>query len=61
MHGSGSHSHDRAEHLGDLVAAVDDLATASTSHLVVRLGSDAPLTHIRDLLDGVFAESHVVG
>ena len=59
-HGSGSHLHDRAEHLGDLVAAVDGLATASTSHLVVRLGSDAPLVHVSNLCGGVSLKVLVV-
>ena len=60
LHGSGSQPALDADHLCDLIAAVDGLATAPTSHLVVRLGSDAPLTHIRNLLDGVSAERHIV-
>ena len=59
LHSPGSQLSLDADHLSDLITAVDGLATAPTSHLVVRLGSDAPLTHIRDLLDGVVAESHV--
>ena len=59
LNSSGSQLALDANHLSDLITAVDGLATAPTSHLVVRLGSDAPLTHIRDLPDGVVAESHV--
>ena len=59
LHSSSSQLSFDAEHLGDVIATMDGLATAPTSHLVVRLGSYAPLVHIRDLLDGERAERHV--
>tara|TARA_B100001063_G_C16760034_1_gene555440 strand:+ start:2246 stop:2605 length:360 start_codon:yes stop_codon:yes gene_type:complete len=60
LHSSASHTTDAAEHLGDLIAAMYGLATAPTSHLVVRLSADAALTHVINLFDGVSAERHVV-
>jgi hypothetical protein len=38
--------------LGDLIAAMDGLAAAPASHLVARLGADAPLPHIVDVHNG---------
>ena len=55
-----SHPTHAANHLGYLIAAVDGLATTFTSHLVVRLGADATLTHVVDVHSSVIVERHVV-
>ena len=58
LYGSASHTTNAAEHLSDLITAMDGIATATTSHLVVRLSAYTALTHIRNLPDGVSAERH---
>ena len=48
-----------AKHLGYLIAAVDRLATALASHLVVRSGAYATLTHVVYVYSSVIVERHV--
>ena len=59
LHSSGSHPTYASEHLGNLITTMDGLATASTSHLVVRLSADTTLAHVSDLVDCVSTERHV--
>ena len=49
-----------AKHLGYLIAAVDRLATALASHLVVRSGAYATLTHVVYVYSSVIVERHAV-
>ena len=47
------------KHLCYLIAAVDGLATALASHLVVRSSADATLTHVVYVYSSVIVERHV--
>ena len=54
---SGSHPPLATKKLGDLVPAVDSVATALTGHLVVTCGTYSALPHIVNLKDSTFITS----